>query len=80
MKYDTIIENILNRSCVYSSTLKAPNHRPKEYNQAALRKGTRIELSRVADKLLARKIAMQHLDEDEFYYDKLEEIDQPSSS
>jgi len=71
MKYDKIVENILSGN--YSSMIKNPKKRPEDYNQSALLKGTKIEMQTTPSLDLARKIAMQHLDEDEYYYDRLED-------
>lgn len=59
----------------YQCQLKEPKKRPEDYNQGQLRKGMRVELEHTPDKMLARKIAMHHLDEDEFYYDRLEKME-----
>jgi len=71
MKYDRIVENILSGN--YLSIIKTPKKRPEDYNQSALLKGTKIELQTTPSPDLARKISMQHLDEDEYYYDEYED-------
>ena len=59
----------------YSASLKQPKRQPEEYNQAQLKKGAAIEAEHTNDLNMARTIAQHHLDEDEFYYDKLEQMD-----
>ena len=48
---------------------------PKDFDTAALAKGTKVELEHVDNKELAQEIAMDHLTEDPDYYDKLETIE-----
>jgi len=50
----------------------ASGRRPSSFNQRQLRKGTRVELEHTSDRGIAREIAMDHLDEDPQYYEKLE--------
>jgi len=43
--------------------------------RSQLRKGIKVELEHTSDKSIAKEIAMDHLYEDPFYYDKLEKIE-----
>jgi hypothetical protein len=47
---------------------------PSEYDQVQLEKGIRVELEHTDSVDIATKIAMDHLDEDPLYYEKLAEI------
>ncbi len=48
---------------------------PSEFNQAALRKGQKVESEHTSDPHMQIEIAMDHLAEDPKYYDKLETIE-----
>lgn len=59
----------------YQDLIKKPRMRETDYNQEQLRNGTKIEIEHTPDMELAKHIAMHHLDEDEFYYDKLHKME-----
>lgn len=54
--------------------------RPSDFDPTQLRRGTRIELEHVKNKLVAQRIAMDHLAEDARYYHKLAKIHHDSAS
>jgi len=58
-----------------TAMMKEPNKEPSDYNVGALRKGMEVEMEHTSNKLLARTIAMHHLDEDPQYYDKLAKME-----
>jgi hypothetical protein len=45
---------------------------PKDFNKADLDKGVKIEMEHTSDPQIALEVAMDHLTEDERYYEKLE--------
>lgn len=47
---------------------------PSEFPKATLRRGIEVELEHTTDPLLAMEIAMDHLDEQLDYYDRLHEV------
>jgi len=51
---------------------RASGKSPSSFNQRQLRRGTRVEMEHTNDRAVAREIAMDHLDEDPQYYEKLE--------
>jgi len=60
--------------------LRPPLKKKSEYNQAALKKGTGVEIEHTKDADIAELIAAHHLDEDTKYYDKLAKIEKHRSS
>jgi len=46
----------------------------EDFDQEALKKGIAIEMEHTNDEAVAREIAMDHLEEDPAYYDKLEQV------
>lgn len=53
----------------------ADKRKPSDFDSKALAKGVKVEMEHTSDKDVAREIAMDHLTEDENYYDKLETIE-----
>lgn len=54
---------------------RADNKSSKEFSPQALQKGIEHELEHTTDPKIAEEIAMDHLAEDEEYYEKLERIE-----
>ena len=57
----------------------AKGKKPEDFNADALAKGQDVEMEHTDDPNVAREIAMDHLTEDEDYYDKLETIEKHAS-
>lgn len=53
--------------------------KPSEFNQAALKKGVKVELEHTSSKDIATEISMDHLTEDPKYYKKLEKIEKKAN-
>ncbi len=53
----------------------ADGKKPSDFDSAQLAKGIKVELEHTASRAIAKEIAMDHLVEDEKYYDKLETIE-----
>jgi hypothetical protein len=53
----------------------ADKKKPEDFDYNQLQKGIKIELEHTSDPLIAQEIAMDHLTEDDKYYDKLEIIE-----
>lgn len=53
----------------------ADKKKPEDFDYEQLQKGIKIELEHTSDPQIAQEIAMDHLTEDEKYYDKLETIE-----
>lgn len=53
----------------------ADKKRPEDFDQKELNRGIKVELEHTDDKDLAREIAMDHLEEDPLYYQKLTTIE-----
>lgn len=53
----------------------ADNKKPEDFDQAALKKGIKVELEHTSSKDVATEIAMDHLTEDKSYYEKLEKME-----
>jgi hypothetical protein len=58
---------------------RADRLRPSDFDPKELRRGTKHELEHTNDPKIAREIAMDHLAEDEAYYEKLEAIERRPS-
>lgn len=54
---------------------KADKKSPKDFDQAALAQGIKIEMEHTSDKAIAQEIAMDHLTEDAKYYEKLKQVE-----
>lgn len=48
---------------------------PSDYDQKSLNQGVKVELEHTTDREIAQEIAMDHLEEDPDYYEKLSNID-----
>lgn len=57
---------------------RADRMHPADFDPEALATGTKHELEHTSDRELAREIAMDHLAEDEAYYEKLEAMERAS--
>jgi hypothetical protein len=53
----------------------ADKKQPSDFDKKALKKGINVEFEHTNDIMLAAEIAMDHLSEDESYYDKLEKVE-----
>lgn len=53
----------------------ADDKEPKDFNQKALEKGRKVEMEHTDSDAMAKEIAMDHLEEDPKYYDKLEKME-----
>jgi hypothetical protein len=53
----------------------ASGMRPSDFDPAALRRGTKVEMEHTGDRRVAQEIAMDHLVEDPRYYEKLATIE-----
>lgn len=53
----------------------ADKRKPEDFDYEQLQKGIKVELEHTSDPQIAQEIAMDHLTEDEKYYDKLENIE-----
>lgn len=60
------------------SLFKGLDGKAVKYPEGALEKGTKVEMEHTNSKLIAMKIALDHLKEDPKYYDKLELIHEES--
>jgi hypothetical protein len=47
---------------------------PKDFDQAQLRAGMKVEMEHTSDSRIAKEIAMDHLTEDKEYYIKLKKV------
>lgn len=54
---------------------KADNKNKSDFDKDQLAKGKKVEMEHTNDPAKAEEIAMDHLEEDSKYYDKLEKID-----
>lgn len=54
---------------------KADKSKPSDFDPKQLRKGIKHEMEHTNSKAIAREIAMDHLKEDDEYYDHLEEME-----
>lgn len=54
---------------------KADNMDPSQFDQKQLMKGIHVEFEHTNDVKTAMEICMDHLIEDDFYYDKLEKME-----
>lgn len=52
---------------------------PKDFDQKSLQRGIKVELEHTDDRKLAEEIAMDHLTEDQDYYEKLEKMEKGAS-
>lgn len=54
----------------------AAGKKPSDYEWNSLYKGIKVEMEHTTDIEVAKEIAMDHLEEDPEYYEKLEKIEQ----
>lgn len=76
---EAVIESSLQHNPTKRNPWLAPSRfSPSQFEPAALRAGTKVEMEHTNDPAVAQQIAMDHLAEDPKYYEKLATIHNPS--
>jgi len=69
------IKKVVKKSPIPKCGHKSKGYSKSDFDPRMVRIGTMVESEHTCDLRVARKIALDHLVEDEFYYDKLKRME-----
>lgn len=73
----SILDRFWNRKAQFDDTIPgglAEGKSPEDFDLEQLKKGIEVEMEHTSDRDIATEIAMDHLVEDPYYYEKLEKV------